>query len=672
MKNNYNFNFLLLLSLFLFNGNVNAQCGSIVDLESFYCSDAGSASLTGVPSGGVFEGDGVSGSTFSAVDAGIGSHEVSYTLDTRTEKYYIKSNTGDPWGSTSNNDAMDLAFGIGEWTLGAYESLDVDEVFSVKTAFIFMDGSDSHASELNDFLTANRPVIEAWVEQGGKLFLNAAPNEGGDIDFGFGGSTLEYDSPASNVTVLDVNHPAYVGPNTPTATTMTGSSYSHAHITGVGFTSVLVNSTDASKVILCEKKWGAGRIMMGGMTTTNFHSPATESLNWRANIFVYLATPNRYYVRSSIAGEPWGSASNTDAMNTAFGQGNWIVAYFETVELDQLLNNNTSFIFLEGSDGNASELNDFLNANIDQIEEWVSNGGSLFMNAAPNEGGDIDFGFDGTTLVYADASSSVDVVDLAHPIYLGPFMPTAAVMTGSGYGHAHITGVDYTNILVNSADVSSVVLCEKGFGNGNIMVGGMTTANYHSPAVESQNWRANILYYMDDAFDGNICTSIQETEVLSPMVITYTSSDESIGSGGDIDITVTGGLPPYTFDWDNDGTGDFDDLEDLSGIGTGTYTVEVLDAAGCSQSEMMFIGFVGIQDTEILTVSLYPNPTNGIATIEYNGEFEFVLTSISGDVVLKGNGFDKTQFSMEGYANGVYVLDVLSNQSRESIKLIKQ
>ncbi|NRA11456.1 MAG: T9SS type A sorting domain-containing protein, partial [Crocinitomicaceae bacterium] len=53
-------------------------------------------------------------------------------------------------------------------------------------------------------------------------------------------------------------------------------------------------------------------------------------------------------------------------------------------------------------------------------------------------------------------------------------------------------------------------------------------------------------------------------------------------STGGVDINVTGGTGPYTFDWSNDGTGDFDDPEDLVGGVPGVVAITVLDANGCA------------------------------------------------------------------------------------------
>ena len=53
-------------------------------------------------------------------------------------------------------------------------------------------------------------------------------------------------------------------------------------------------------------------------------------------------------------------------------------------------------------------------------------------------------------------------------------------------------------------------------------------------------------------------------------------------SDGAISLTVSGGIPPYTYDWDNDGIGDNDDPEDLVDIPAGVYNVTITDALGCS------------------------------------------------------------------------------------------
>ena len=79
------------------------------------------------------------------------------------------------------------------------------------------------------------------------------------------------------------------------------------------------------------------------------------------------------------------------------------------------------------------------------------------------------------------------------------------------------------------------------------------------------------------------CQVFRSVEITEPAaydllgVVTQPTCFDSLGL---IDITITGGTGPYTFDWDNDGTGDNDDSEDLE-IGNGTYIVNGIDANGC-------------------------------------------------------------------------------------------
>lgn len=657
----------------LAGGSVFGQC-ELSGLDSVYCADDAAVTMTGTPVGGTFSGSGVTGDQFDPVAAGPGDYTITYDTDGTGDKFYLRAAAGEPWSSASNTDAMDAAFGPGEWTLGEFESVDVDAVFSETTQFVFIDGSDNGALELDAFLTLNITAIEEWVEAGGHLLLNAAPNEGTDMAFGFGGTILEYGEASGSVDVVNTNHPAYLGPLTPTAATMTGSAYSHAHITGSGYSSLLVNSTDATNIVLCEKPWGAGWVMMGGMTTSNFHSPSPQADNWRANLLTYMNdVKSRYYLRASV-GEPWFSSSNTDAMDNAFGANLWTLGLFEDVVAEDVFRYTTGVVFIDGSDSGAEELATFLDDNIELIEAWVHSGGSLLLNAAPNEGGDIDFGFDGSTLVYDDASSSVDVVDLSHPAYLGPLTPTASTMTGGSYSHAHITGTGFTNVLVNSTDATNVVLCEKTWGEGMVMMGGMTTSNFHSPSPQGDNWRANLLSYIGDQYDGFACSDEVDVTVLEPLVIDYAITNAFEGGGGAIDATITGGMPVYVFDWDNDGTGDFDDTEDLADLAPGTYTLVVEDEVGCTASEAAVVGetMVGIvENGEGLKVAVYPNPTNGLLTVACDGQFTAQVIDLNGRILNTVVSTDLLQLDLESVEAGVYFIFIQSGELSQTVKVLK-
>ena len=90
--------------------------------------------------------------------------------------------------------------------------------------------------------------------------------------------------------------------------------------------------------------------------------------------------------------------------------------------------------------------------------------------------------------------------------------------------------------------------------------------------------------------DGNGCTAVGSWDLTEPEIISILASttdlecnDASGAPDGEIDITVTGGTPGYTYEWT--GTGVAVNAEDQTGLIAGTYVVVVTDANGCTQQE---------------------------------------------------------------------------------------
>jgi hypothetical protein len=218
-----------------------------------------------------------------------GTLEIAVEVEEGWEAAYVRGQSA-PWGVNTNEQAMDLAFGAGEWDDLRMESVDPEELFSNAYDFIYLEGGQYTALELAAFLEANIELAEDWVDAGGALFLNAAPTEGDDIDFGFGGVTLVYlDTAVNPGRATDAEHPIWNGPALPTVLTYNGNFLGHASVTieGPGLVSLMEDNTDAT--ILAELPWGDGNVIFGGLTTTNWWTPSAEALNVRANILSYLA-----------------------------------------------------------------------------------------------------------------------------------------------------------------------------------------------------------------------------------------------------------------------------------------------------------------------------------------------------------------------------------------------
>lgn len=89
--------------------------------------------------------------------------------------------------------------------------------------------------------------------------------------------------------------------------------------------------------------------------------------------------------------------------------------------------------------------------------------------------------------------------------------------------------------------------------------------------------------------DQNGCTAFDNVIISEPSeliadIISHTDETCDGNNDGTATVNATGGLPPYTYDWSNDGTGDFDDPFAMTGLADGDYTVVVKDANGCTTS----------------------------------------------------------------------------------------
>lgn len=204
-----------------------------------------------------------------------------------TSAVYLRSQEGlwDPEGGESDLAAMDQTFGVGNYTTGNFESVNVATLFQ-PGQFIFMDGGDQGTLAFDAFVTANRTAIENWVQSGGRAFINAAPNVVGPtfaLPFGI---VLE-NTLFFNVRV-EAAHP--IGVAHANNLDFSGSSYAHAFVAGDGLLPITREvETENNRIVVGELNPGSGRVLFGGITTSNFHAPEAQAIVLYANYLRYAA-----------------------------------------------------------------------------------------------------------------------------------------------------------------------------------------------------------------------------------------------------------------------------------------------------------------------------------------------------------------------------------------------
>ena len=173
-------------------------------------------------------------------------------------------------------------------------------------------------------------------------------------------------------------------------------------------------------------------------------------------------------------------------------------------------------------------------------------------------------------------------------------------LSSIGAGTYNVTVTDAYGCIASTSEtltepatalsLSGVITDENPFGtaNGaiNITASGGTTPYTYLWSNASINEDLTDLSggtYMVTVTDLNGCT-ITETFTVNtiggPLTVSSIVSTDVLcnaGTDGTINLEIIGGSGVYTYDWDNDGTGDFDDTQDLTGLSADTYNVTISD-----------------------------------------------------------------------------------------------
>ncbi len=234
----------------------------------------------------------------------------------------------------------------------------------------------------------------------------------------------------------------------------------------------------------------------------------------------------------------------------------------------------------------------------------------IHVNCSGNNTGSIDVATSGGTSPYSFAWSNGAVTEDLANIPAGLY--TLTITDNAGCVFIDNITVNQNPQLLISLVNSSNEICGDANGNIDIQVTGGSGSyayNWSNGATVQDLVNLSGGSYSVTVTDGFGCAKISGYNIINNVSNcsnycyldignTVVSPDICGSSAGSINITLTSVTPPYTVNWSNGAA-----TEDISGLLSGSYTVTVHDAAGCSVTQTINVpnntGSLSISNSQV-------------------------------------------------------------------------
>lgn len=151
--------------------------------------------------------------------------------------------------------------------------------------------------------------------------------------------------------------------------------------------------------------------------------------------------------------------------------------------------------------------------------------------------------------------------------------------------------------------------------------------------------------------DMNGCTGIADFEITEPSAIALSETHVNVscagGTNGSVDLSVSGGIAPYTYGWSNGAT-----TQDISGLAAGFYSVTVTDNNGCTAN--LNVTITELSNLTVNIVSVVNSQCNAD-----NGSIDISISGGSGNYTYSWNTVPvQTTQDISGLGAGTYTVTV--------------
>ncbi|GJM35034.1 MAG: hypothetical protein DHS20C18_40350 [Saprospiraceae bacterium] len=276
-------------------------------------------------------------------------------------------------------------------------------------------------------------------------------------------------------------------------------------------------------------------------------------------------------------------------------------------------------------------------------------------------------------------------VDVTLQLNFDPYPPETSWQLEDENGNIIYTGGPYTNIEPFGSTTENWCLELEGcytftifdtYGDGmsSMFGNGSYNITFEESTLASIT-NANFGFEESNDFCISDPCSLEATYSITP--------ESSFGSGdGTILVTVTSGVPPFSFSIDGGETFQSESL--FTGVSNGTYQIIILDANNCGSEEEIIVGMmVGTSDSkDTYSLDVYPNPSaNGAFKLTVEGlqegkPLEVQILDATGRPISYQNlaGIDGKYegiISIKRFPPGMYIVRFLHPEINRLLKIIR-
>lgn len=288
--------------------------------------------------------------------------------------------------------------------------------------------------------------------------------------------------------------------------------------------------------------------------------------------------------------------------------------------------------------------------------------------------------------MWSNGGDTQTITDLAP----GSYQATVTDMNGcTASGSATVNPFDCPPATITS-EVNDV-LCNGG-NDGSIII--TATSGLESPLTfewSTGSMMADSLTVLEAGSysvtitDANGCATsasfeITEPEPLAMMVDSVLEATDT--EGGAIFITISGGIPPYSYSWELEGEV-VSTAEDPADLAVGSYSATIMDANGCTieSGEIIVDMDLAFNDPVLnRALSIYPVPAGNVLHISLkdypSGEAQWILFNIMGKRISEGkmnlqSGSSK-QLDVSRLDGGLYLLGLRLGEATVTKRILVQ